>query len=107
MIDKLTQEQQWGWAFWLQDHNDSIDRQNAAIEEANSLVEDGGPIQPLLPKLTMEEYLAYRLAGIGNDGFAAINRIKWSKAQELFASLSPQQQEALIAQFNIPPVIRD
>lgn len=106
MIDQLSQEQQWGWAFLLQEHNKGIDRQNEAIDEANSLLPEGGTPQPHVEHLTMEQYLRLRLEQIGDAAMVEINRIKWDTAKQMFNSLPVEQQEALIAQFQIPPVLQ-
>ena len=106
MIESLTQEQQWGWGYWLQEHHKSIDAQNAAIDEANSLLPQGATPQPHVTKPTMEQYIALRLAMIGDEGYGVILRIKEQRALQMFYSLSPEQQENLIEQFQIPPVLQ-
>jgi len=106
LIDQLTQEQQWGWAYLLQLHNEQISKQNDALEEANSILPEGqAPIEPQ-PLFTIEQFLAMRLARIGDDGYRQILRVKEQQALAMFYALSPEQQDALIAQFNIPPVLQ-
>jgi hypothetical protein len=106
LIDTFTQEQQWGWGYWLQEHHKSIDEQNEAIDEANSLLPEGSTPQQHITKPTMEQYVALRLAMIGDEGYKVILRIKEQRALQMFYSLPPEQQDALIEQFQIPPVLQ-
>lgn len=106
MIERLTQEQQWGWAFELQQHNANITAANERLAEPNSLLPEGVEPQQPAPLLTMEEYLLLRLEQIGNAGYAAIIRIKEQSALDMFRALTPEQQAALVAQFQIPDVLK-
>ena len=106
MIESLTQEQQWGWAYLHQEHGKLIDRQNAAIDEANSLLPEGVDPQPYVIKPTLEQFVGQRLAAIGDEGYRQILRVKEQAALQMFYSLSPEQQAALIEQFQIPPVLQ-
>jgi hypothetical protein len=105
LIDQLTQEQQWGWAFELQQHNAAITEANARLAEPNSLLPEGEEPQEPTPLATMDEYLLLRLQQIGNAGYEAIIRIKEQRALAMFRALTPEQQAALVAQFQIPDVL--
>lgn len=105
MIESLTQEQQWGWAYELQQHNAGITAANERLAEPNALLPDGVEPQQPAPLLTMEEYLMLRLQQIGDAGYATIIRIKEQRALEMFRALTPEQQAALVAQFQIPDVL--
>lgn len=106
MIDQLTQEQQWGWAFELQQYNASVTAANERLAEPNSMLPPGIPPQEPRPLLTMDEYLLLRLQQIGDAGYAQTVRIKEQKALAMFWSLPAEQRDALVAQFQIPDVIQ-
>lgn len=105
MITQLSQEQQWGWGFDLQQHNAGITAANERLAEPNSLLPLGVDPQEPRPLLTMEEYLLMRITQIGDSGYASLIRYKEQLALNMFRSLSPEQQAALVAQLQIPDVL--
>jgi hypothetical protein len=106
MFDKLTQEQKRGWQYELQQHNAGITAANERLNEPNSILPEGVEPQEPAPLLTMDEFLLLRLRQIGDGAYATIIRIKEQQAIEMFRSLTPEQQAALVAQFQIPDVLK-
>jgi hypothetical protein len=107
MIDRLTQEQQWGWAYQLQQHNAGFVAENVRITEANALLEEGATPQPLVPLWTMDQYVLLHMGQIGDVGYKEVIRIKEKLALDMFRALPPEQQAALVEQFQVPDVIQE
>jgi hypothetical protein len=106
MIDLLTQQQQWGWYYALQNHNAGITAANVRQQEANAILPPGTDPVPPAPLLTIEQYFRFRVEQIGNQSYEDLIRYKEQIALSMFRALSEEQQAALVAQFQIPDVLQ-
>lgn len=87
MFEQLTQKQRWGFAYAAQLRN--------AIPGAEKT------------DWTAEEIAAERLAQAGNDLYSDLESHKWRIAKQMFDAATQEQQDALLAQFGIPPVLSE
>ena len=113
MLEKLTQEQQWGLAYKCQTANSQAAERSSMIVEQNKRIEKEN--ENLIEKklllevpavLSVEEYVIAQLAQMGDQGYAAIFEFKMNAAKEKIKSLPPEQLNALLAQFEIPDAIK-
>jgi hypothetical protein len=91
MYEQLTQEQRWGFEYAAQLRNDY----NASPDN-NSLRTD----------YTAEEMALERLSQIGDQLYAEVEQAKWVLAKQMFDAATDKQKNALLEQFEIPPIIR-
>lgn len=95
-IAELTQEQQWGAAFGLKQYNDEAELNNANAE-ATSL--------PVIPLLTLQEYIDSLISASLNKKYADLVSYKEQVALQLFRSASPEKQQQIIEQLQVPDVV--
>ena len=84
-ISTFTQEQQWGLQFVTQRYNETIEEEN---------------------QLTVEEYTENMLKQASNSYYQQLIEFKTQNALAMFNALPAEQQEALVAQLQIPDVIK-
>jgi len=85
-LPTLTKEQLWGLQYATQNHNASLP------EDAE--------------KLSVEQFTEKVVGEIANSHYHQLIQYKEQVALQMFRSLPPEQQEALVAQFQIPDVIK-
>lgn len=85
-LSKLTQEQLWGLQYATQNHNASLSEE----------------VEPL----TVEQFTEKVVGEIANNHYQQLIQYKEQVALQMFRSLPTEQQEALVAQFQIPDVIK-
>lgn len=97
MIDltQLTQEQQWGLQFVAMQANEPIQAAN------ENLKEDEEP----KPLYTPESYAEMVFRSACDSYYQQLVAFKKKKAEEMFNSMTPEQQAALVAQLGIPDVL--
>jgi len=93
MIDltKLTQEQRWGLAY--------------ANKLANEATASSGDQENPVPALTDGQYAEKVFRAACDSYYANLIAFKKKLAMEVVDSLSPAQQDALLAQLNVPDVL--
>jgi len=82
----ITQEQLWGLQFGTQEHNERLP--------------EGGTV------LSVEEFTAKVVGEIADIRYHQLITHKEQLALQMFRALPPEQQAALVAQFEIPDVIK-
>ena len=82
----LTQEQTWGLQYATQEHN-------ARLSESDT-------------PLAVEQFTEVVVGQIADNHYRQLIAYKEQVALTMFRSLPPEQQEALVAQFQIPDVIK-
>jgi len=101
----LTQEQLWGVQYVLQYVvNPPIIAENETITAAN----EGKPVDqqtPLKELYTEESYIQFVIGMATDDYYKQLLKYKENAALNMFKSLSPQEQAALVAQLGIPDVL--
>ena len=112
-ISKLTQEQQWGLAYKTQQANEAVKARSAMIVEQNKRIEEENknlivkkPLVPVQAEQTVEEYVAAKLAEMGDEGYRTIVEVKFASAKTKALALPPDQLAALLEQFQIPDAIK-
>lgn len=83
---ELSQEQTWGLQYATQEHN-------ARLAEGDT-------------PLTVEQFTETVVKQIADNHYRQLIAYKEQLALNMFHSLSPEQQAALVAQFQIPDVIQ-
>lgn len=83
----LTKEQTWGLQYATQLHN-------ASLPEGDT-------------PLTVEQFTDLTIGQIADNHYRNLIQYKEQVALTMFRSLPPEQQEALVAQFQIPDVIKE
>ena len=104
MIDltQLTQEQQWGVEFATMEANKPIITENEATQKANETVDEPKELKPLY---TPASYLEHVIRVACDSYYSQLVESKKKLALNLFDSLTPEQQAALVAQLHIPDVL--
>jgi len=102
----LTEQQQWGIAYEVQVMNQQIALQNEQIDRQNQFVLHNQPLTPHINEETIEGFVTKKLAEIGNYGYSKLISFKEQQALNMFRALPPEQQQALIEQFQIPDVLQ-
>jgi hypothetical protein len=92
VLETLTQEQQWGLAYLVQDANQAIVLANAEVEAYNAAVPEGGVQRPTLQLLTVESFLRRKIEALADEAYTKLVKVKEAQALELFRSKSPQEQ---------------
>lgn len=82
----ISQEQTWGLQYATQNHNAALP------EDAETL--------------TVEQFTAMVVGQIADNHYRQLIQYKEQVALQMFRALPPEQQEALVAQFQIPDVIQ-
>lgn len=82
----LSQEQTWGLQYATQEHN-------ARLSEGDT-------------PLTVEQFTETVVGQIADSHYRQLIAYKEKVALNMFRSLPPEQQEALVAQFQIPDVVK-
>lgn len=91
----LTQEQIWGVQYVLQYVvNPEITRQNEALEEADKK-----------PLYTIESYIQHTIGVAANSYYDQLLKYKEDSTIQMFKSMTPEQQAAVVAQLGIPDVL--
>lgn len=85
MWEALTQKQKWGYEYIAKQRNESL---NATRTD-----------------WTGQEVAAEKLAETGDAFYKALENYKWGLAKQMFDQATPEQQNALLAQFGIPDVL--
>lgn len=109
MIDttKLTDQQKWGLLYLMQNENSIITIQNNAVEERNKNVPRDVPLLEKKELWTLETFAEYKLLEIANNAYNQLVFHKEQMALQLFRSKTPEEQEAIVAQLQIPDVIKE
>lgn len=104
MIDlsQLTQEQQWGVEFATLEANKPIQAENEQIEKANETADEAKPLKPLY---TPASYMEHVIRVACDSYYSQLVESKKKLALNLFDSLTPEQQQALVQQLQIPDVL--
>lgn len=104
MIDltQLTQEQQWGVEYACLEANKPIQAENEATEKANETAEEQKPLKPLY---TPASYMEHVIRVACDSYYSQLVESKKKMALNLFDSLTPEQQQALVQQLQIPDVL--
>ena len=115
-LTALTQEQQWGIAYLVQVQNEQIEQQNTNIVQQNKWIEENNKrlprdteLQPLLPLLelqTVESFIDNKLVEIANQGYTQLVAVKEQMVLGMIRSLPTEQKEVLIAQFQVPDILK-
>lgn len=104
MIDltQLTQEQRWGVDFATLEANKPIQSENEQIEKANETADEAKPLKPLYAP---QSYLEHVIRVACDSYYSQLVESKKKLALNLFDSLTPEQQQALVQQLQIPDVL--
>lgn len=104
MIDltQLTQEQLWGVEYACLEANKPIQAENEATEKADETADEAKPLKPLY---TPASYLEHVIRVACDSYYAQLVESKKKMALNLFDSLTPEQQQALVQQLQIPDVL--
>lgn len=104
MIDlsQLTQEQQWGVEYACLEANKPIQAENEATEKANETADEQKPLKALY---TPASYLEHVIRVACDSYYSQLVESKKKLALNLFDSLTPEQQQALVQQLQIPDVL--
>lgn len=115
-LTALTQEQQWGIAYLVQVQNEQIEQQNTNIAQQNKSIEETNKrlprdteLQPLLPLLelqTVESFINSKVVEVANQGYTQLIAVKEQTVLEMIRKLPTEQKEVLIAQFQVPDIIK-
>src|SRR5690349_6313605 len=103
----LTQEQQWGIAYLVQLHNEEVEKYNATIAERNRFMPRDQPLLGERPLIDDDGYLAKRITEIAQMGYQQLITFKEQEALRLFRAKSRAEQEAIVAQLQIPDVLKE
>jgi hypothetical protein len=106
MIDltQLTQEQRWGVDFATLEANKPIQTENEQITASNASL----PVseqKPLKELFTPQSYLEHVIKSACDSYYKQLVDFKKKSALQMFDSLTPEQQAALVAQLHIPDVL--
>jgi hypothetical protein len=106
MIDltQLTQEQQWGVGFACLEANKPIVTENEQITASNASLPEADK-KPLKELFTAQSYLDSVIRSACDSYYKQLIDFKKKSALQMFDSLSPEQQAALVAQLHIPDVL--
>jgi hypothetical protein len=106
MIDltQLTQEQQWGVGFACLEANKPIVTENEQITASNASLPEADK-KPLKELFTPQSYLEHVIKSACDSYYKQLIDFKKKSALQMFDSLSPEQQAALVAQLQIPDVL--
>ena len=106
MIDllQLTQEQRWGVDFATLEANKPIQTENEQITASNASLPEADK-KPLKELFTPQSYLEHVIKSACDSYYAQLVDFKKKSALQMFDSLSPEQQAALVAQLHIPDVL--
>ena len=102
----MTEQQQWGLAYLTQLHNDGVAQRNANLVERNRFVPRDQPLMEPEEELSVEEYVAKRTVELANQGYQQLISFKEQEALRLFRAKTPEEQAALVAQLEIPDVLK-
>ena len=85
MVDltQLSEEQTWGLQYALQSHNQNLEE-----------------------KVLLQDFVDQIVKDVAENHYRTLIQYKESVALQMFRSLSKEQQEGLVAQFQIPDVIK-
>ncbi len=106
MIDllQLTQEQRWGVDFATLEANKPIQTENEQITQSNASLPEADK-KPLKELFTSQSYLETVMRSACDSYYKQLIDFKKKSALQMFDSLSPEQQAALVAQLQIPDVL--
>lgn len=96
-LSQLTQEQQWGAAFGLKQYNDSAEANNAIVEQTGL---------PVVPLLNLQQYADSLVVVALNTKYAELVAYKEQIALQLFRAASPEKQQLIIEQLQVPDVVQ-
>jgi Spy/CpxP family protein refolding chaperone len=103
-LNQLTQEQRWGVDFACLEANKPIVTDNEQITQSNASL----PVseqKPLKELFTSQSYLESVMRSACDSYYKQLVDFKKKAALQMFDSLTPEQQAALVAQLHIPDVL--
>jgi|688.fasta_scaffold649362_1 hypothetical protein len=108
MVDltQLTQEEVWGIQYARQSANKPIQARNAEIEARNANLPEGSTPEPLEELLTDQQYIDGIVRKCCQSYYSQLIAEKEQLALNMFRSLSPEEQAALVQQFQIPDIVQ-
>lgn len=108
MVDltQLTQEELWGLQYARQTANEPIVQKNVEIEARNAALPEGEQPEPLEELLTDQTYITGVLRKACQSYYKNLIARKEQLALDMFRALSPEEQAALVQQFQIPDIIQ-
>ena len=106
MIDltQLTQEQQWGVDFATLEANKPIVTENEQITASNASLPEADK-KPLKELFTPQSYIESVIRSACDSYYKQLIDFKKKSSLQMFDSLTPEQQAALVAQLHIPDVL--
>lgn len=106
MIDltQLTQEQRWGVDFATLEANKPIQTENEQITASNASLPEADK-KPLKELFTPQSYIESVIRSACDSYYKQLVDFKKKSALQMFDSLTPEQQAALVAQLHIPDVL--
>jgi len=103
-LNQLTQEQRWGVDFATLEANKPIQTENEQIKASNASAKQADK-KPLKELFTPQSYLESVMRSACDSYYKQLVDFKKKSALQMFDSLSPEQQAALVAQLQIPDVL--
>jgi len=103
-LNQLTQEQRWGVDFATLEANKPIQTENEQINASNASAKQADK-KPLKELFTPQSYLESVMRSACDSYYKQLVDFKKKSALQMFDSLTPEQQAALVAQLHIPDVL--
>lgn len=103
----LSQQQQWGIAYLVQLCNAEAAIYNASLPDRNRFIPRDEPLLEERPLLDNESYILRRILEIANQGYSELISFKEQEALRMFRAKSPEEQEAIVKQLQIPDVLKE
>jgi Spy/CpxP family protein refolding chaperone len=103
-LNQLTQEQRWGVDFATLEANKPIQTENEQINASNASAKQADK-EPLKELFTSQSYLESVIRSACDSYYKQLVDFKKKSALQMFDSLTPEQQAALVAQLHIPDVL--
>lgn len=104
MLENLTQQQQWGWAYELQLHNAQVRRQNASLAQYPTHPVTGLPVE-MIPELSLAQLVSADLGAKGDRAYSQLLAVKERMVMDMFYDLPADQQQAMLSTWAIPDIL--